>query len=119
MDFMYVEIKPSEITFSGYTSKTLTLSLPVRSTPNFSLNNTSKIRQLVIRKWELINERKLQEIKSKILSNLFNENYGLTLGVFNSTTGIKRANVVSKGSDMKSLFVNQLQIEIGNHFFFQ
>ena len=29
------------------------------------------------------------KFKSKILSNMFNENYGLELGEFNSTTGLK------------------------------
>ena len=41
-----------------------------------------------MRKWELIKQGKLLKIKSKILSNLFNENYGLKLGEFNNTTGL-------------------------------
>ena len=35
-------------------------------------------------------ERKLLNVKSKILSNFFNEKYGLKLGEFNSTTGTER-----------------------------
>ena len=32
------------------------------------------------------------KIKSQILSNLFNEKYGLKLGEFNNTTGTERVN---------------------------
>ena len=46
-----------------------------------------------MRNWELINQNKLLKIKSKILSNLFSEKYGLKLGEFNSTTGTERVNV--------------------------
>ena len=41
-------------------------------------------------KWELIKQSKLLKIKKKILSNLFNEKYGLKLGEFNKTTGTER-----------------------------
>ena len=40
-----------------------------------------------MRKWELIKQSQLLKIKSQILSNLFNEKYGLRLGEFNNTTG--------------------------------
>ena len=43
-----------------------------------------------MRKCELIKQSKLLEIKSKILSNLFNEKYGIKLGEFNNTTGTER-----------------------------
>ena len=43
-----------------------------------------------MRKWELIKQSKLLTIKSKILSNFFNEKYGLMLGEFNNTTGTER-----------------------------
>ena len=43
-------------------------------------------------KWELIEQSKLLKIKSNILSNLFNEKYGLKLGEFNNTTGTERVN---------------------------
>ena len=45
------------------------------STANFSLYKTYKIRHLVLRKCGLIKQNKLLKIKSKILSNLFNEKY--------------------------------------------
>ena len=41
---------------------------------------------------------KLLKIKSKILSNLFNEKYGLKLGEFNNTTGTERVKLFSKGN---------------------
>ena len=62
------------------------------STTNFSLYNTLKIWHLVMRKWELIKQSKLLKIKSQILSNLFNEKYGLRLGEFKNTTGTERVN---------------------------
>ena len=37
---------------------------------------------------------KLLKIKSKILSNLFNEKYMLKLGEFNNATGTERVNLV-------------------------
>ena len=43
-----------------------------------------------MRKWDLIKQSKLLKIKSKILTNLFNEKYGLKLGKFNNTTGTQR-----------------------------
>ena len=39
---------------------------------------------------KLIKQNKLLKIKSKTLSNLFNEKYGLKLGEFNNTTGTER-----------------------------
>ena len=61
------------------------------STTNFSLiYNTYKIWHLVMRKWELIKQSQLLKIKSQILSNLFNEKYGLRLGEFKNTTGTER-----------------------------
>ena len=45
---------------------------------------------MVMRKWELIIQNKLLKMKSKILSNLFNEKYGSKLGEFNSRTGNER-----------------------------
>ena len=60
------------------------------STLNFSLHNIYKIRHLVMRKWELMNQSKLLKIKSKILSSLFNEKYMLKFGEFNNTTGTER-----------------------------
>ena len=44
-----------------------------------SLHNTYKIRHLVMRKCGLIKQSKLLKMKSKLLSNLFNEKYGLKL----------------------------------------
>ena len=43
-----------------------------------------------MRKWELIKQSELLEIKSKILLNLFNKKYELKLGEFNNTTGTER-----------------------------
>ena len=40
--------------------------------------------------YELIKQSKLLKIKSQILSNLFNEKYGLKLGEFNNTSGVER-----------------------------
>ena len=48
-----------------------------------------------MRKWELIKQSQLLKIKSQILSNLFNEKYGLRLGEFNNTTGTERVNIAS------------------------
>ena len=62
------------------------------STTNFSLYNTYKIWHLVMRKWEVIKQSQLLKIKSQILSNLFNEKYGLRLGEFINTTGNERVN---------------------------
>ena len=62
------------------------------STTNFSLYNTYKIWHLVMRKWELIKHSQLLKIKSQILSNLFNEKYGLGLGEFKNTSGSERVN---------------------------
>ena len=62
------------------------------STTNFSLYNTYKIGHLVMRKWELIKQSQLLKIKSQILSNLFNEKYGLRLEEFKNTTGTERVN---------------------------
>ena len=47
-------------------------------------------KNLLMRKWKLIKQRKLLQIKSKILSNLINGKYGLKLGEFNNTTGTER-----------------------------
>ena len=44
----------------------------------------------MMRKWELIKQSQLLNIKSQILSNLFNEKYGLRLGEFKNTTGTER-----------------------------
>ena len=41
-------------------------------------------------KWELIKQSQLLKIKSQILSNLFNEKYGLRLGEFKHTNGTER-----------------------------
>ena len=60
------------------------------STPNFSLHNTYKTILLVMRKWELIKQSKPLKIKSKTLSNLFNEKYELKLGEFNNAIGTER-----------------------------
>ena len=38
----------------------------------------------------MIKQSQLLKIKSQILSNLFNEKYGLRLGEFNNTTGTER-----------------------------
>ena len=46
-----------------------------------------------MRQCELIKESKLLKIKSKILSNLFHEKYGLKLEEFNNTTGTERVNI--------------------------
>ena len=62
------------------------------STPNFFLHIIYKIRHLVIRKWDLIKHSKLLKIKSKTLSNLFNEKYRLKLDEFNNTTETERVN---------------------------
>ena len=43
-----------------------------------------------MRKWELIKQNNLMEFKSKILSNLLNENNGLKLGEVNNTTATER-----------------------------
>ena len=43
-----------------------------------------------MRKWELIKQSKPLKIKNKILSNLFNETYGLKFGEFHNKTGTKR-----------------------------
>ena len=51
------------------------------------------ISYLVLRAWELIKQSKLLKIKSKILSNFFNEKYGLQLGEFNNKTGTERVKV--------------------------
>ena len=48
-----------------------------------------------MRKWELIKQSQLLKIKSQILSNLFNEKYGLRLGEFKNTTGTERVNKVA------------------------
>ena len=45
-----------------------------------------------MRKWELIKQSQLLKIKSQLLSNLFNEKYGLRLGEFKNTTGTERLN---------------------------
>ena len=45
-----------------------------------------------MRKWELIKQSPLLKIKSQILSDLFNEKYGLRLGEFKNTTGAERVN---------------------------
>ena len=42
----------------------------------------------------MIQQIKLLMIKSKILSNLFNEKYELKLGEFNNTTGTERVKVL-------------------------
>ena len=55
-----------------------------------------------MRKWELIKQSKLLKIKSQILSNLFNEKYGLRLGEFKNTTGTERVNL-KETDDYKSL----------------
>ena len=45
-------------------------------------------------KLELIKQSILLKIKRKILSNLFNETYGLKLGEFNNTTGTERVKLI-------------------------
>ena len=40
-----------------------------------------------MRKWELIKQSQILKIKSQILSNLFNEKYGLRLWELKNTTG--------------------------------
>ena len=45
---------------------------------------------MVIKIGELIKQSKLLKIKSKFLSNLFNEKYELKMGEFNNTTGSER-----------------------------
>ena len=47
-----------------------------------------------MRKRELVKQSKFLKIKSKIVSNLFNEKYGLKyqLGEFKNTTGTERVN---------------------------
>ena len=71
----------------------LTLSIPVSyqlpTLPYITHTNKDMIFFLVMRKGELIKQRKHQKIKSKILSNLFNEKYGFKLGEFNNTTGFE------------------------------
>ena len=37
----------------------------------------------------MIKQNNLLKIKSKLLSSLFNEKYGLKMGEFNNTTGIE------------------------------
>ena len=67
-----------------------------------------------MRKWELIKQSKLLKIKGKILSNLFNEKYGLKLGEFNNTTGTERVKYkvdswefwIVRSSDSHSFFKN-------------
>ena len=49
---------------------------------------------MVMRQCELIKESKLLKIKSKILSNLFSEKYGLNLEEFNNTAGTERVNII-------------------------
>ena len=46
-------------------------------------------------KMRIDQQSQLLKIKIKILSNLFNEKYGLRLGEFNNTTGTERVNSVS------------------------
>ena len=46
-----------------------------------------------MRKWKLIKQSKLLKKKSKILSNLFKEKYGLKLEEFNNTTGTESVNI--------------------------
>ena len=66
------------------------------SKPNFSFHNTNKLRYLVMRKWGLMEQRKLLiRIKSEIRSKLFNEKYGLKLGEFNNTTWTERVKLSS------------------------
>ena len=48
-----------------------------------------------MRKWELIKQSKQLKIKSQILSNLFNEKYGLKLEEFNNTTGTERVKLLT------------------------
>ena len=50
-----------------------------------------------MRKRELIKQNQLLKIKSQILSNLFNEKYGLRLGEFKNTTGTERVNTTETG----------------------
>ena len=78
------------------------------SIPNFSWHNTYKIRHLVVRKWELIKQSKLLKTNSKILSDLFNEKYGLKLGEFNNTTGRERV----KGMNINNLWSDVKQTQI-------
>ena len=47
-----------------------------------------------MRKWVLIKQSKLLKIKSKILSDLITEKYGLKLGEFNNTTGTERVKLL-------------------------
>ena len=57
---------------------------------------------MVIRKRELIKQSKLLKIKSKILSNLFNEKYGLQLGEVKTTTGTEKVKSVFKDATLCS-----------------
>ena len=54
-----------------------------------------------MRKWELIKQSPLLKIKSQILSDLFNEKYGLRLGEFKNTTGTERV----KGKVVQLLYI--------------
>ena len=73
----------------------LTLSVPVsyQQPTSPSIYNSYKISHFVMRKWELIKQSQLLKIKSQILSNLFNEKYGLRLGEFKNTTGTERGKI--------------------------
>ena len=46
-----------------------------------------------MKKWKLIEQNKLMRIKRKIISNLFDETYGLKLGEINNTAGTERIKV--------------------------
>ena len=57
-----------------------------------------------MRKWELIKQSKpLKILKSKILSNLFNEKYGLKLGEFNNTVQLRLKELTSKQQNKSSV----------------
>ena len=60
-----------------------------------------------MRKWELIKQSQLLQIKSQILSNLFNEKYGLRLGEFKNTTGTER---VKNSAAVKKMTKNKKNV---------
>ena len=64
-----------------------------------------------MRKWELIIQSKLLKIKSDILSNLFNEKYGLKLREFNNTTGTETVDIIQ----MHTLVVVNPHLKLEEH----
>ena len=63
-----------------------------------------------MRKWELIKQSKLLKIKSKILSNLFNEKYKHKLGEFNNTTRTERVKIQHLRRSIYSISKNTFSI---------